>query len=102
MGICEGRVVIVTGGGRGIGKGHSIEFARQGAKVVVNDLGKERDDTGNAQPVAQQLIAYARERLAHFKCPKTVDFIDELPRHETGKLYRRLVREQYRQKAGAN
>jgi long-chain acyl-CoA synthetase len=52
-----------------------------------------------ADELAQELIAYARERLAHFKCPKTVDFIDELPRHETGKLYRRLVRETYRQRA---
>ena len=56
MGICEGRVVIVTGGGRGIGRGHALEFARQGAKVVVNDLGKERDGSGNAQPVAQQVV----------------------------------------------
>jgi NAD(P)-dependent dehydrogenase (short-subunit alcohol dehydrogenase family) len=56
MGICEGRVVIVTGAGRGIGRGHALEFARQGAKVIVNDLGLERDGTGQQQPVAQGVV----------------------------------------------
>lgn len=45
-GICEGRVVIVTGSGRGIGREHALAFAAEGAKVVVNDLGAEADGTG--------------------------------------------------------
>src|SRR5262245_5025753 len=47
-GICEGRVVIVTGSGRGIGREHALAFAAEGAKVVVNDLGAEADGTGAA------------------------------------------------------
>jgi NAD(P)-dependent dehydrogenase (short-subunit alcohol dehydrogenase family) len=56
MGICEGRVAIVTGAGRGLGREHALELARQGATVVVNDLGVELDGTGTAQPVAQQVV----------------------------------------------
>jgi NAD(P)-dependent dehydrogenase (short-subunit alcohol dehydrogenase family) len=51
-GIVEGRVVIVTGAARGIGRGHALEFARQGAKVVVNDLGAEVDGTGHSDAAA--------------------------------------------------
>ncbi|TYB57847.1 SDR family NAD(P)-dependent oxidoreductase [Nonomuraea sp. PA05] len=52
-GIVEGRVVIVTGAARGIGRGHALEFARQGAKVVVNDLGAEVDGTGSSGAAAE-------------------------------------------------
>jgi long-chain acyl-CoA synthetase len=52
-----------------------------------------------SEELARELIEYCRDRLAHYKCPRSVAFDDDLPRHETGKLYRRLVRERYREMA---
>ncbi|HEY7947459.1 MAG TPA: SDR family oxidoreductase [Acidimicrobiales bacterium] len=56
MGICDGRIVVITGAGRGIGREHAIEFARQGAKVVVNDLGAEVDGTGSSAGPAGEVV----------------------------------------------
>jgi long-chain acyl-CoA synthetase len=50
-------------------------------------------DAGRA--LERELIAFCREHLAGFKCPRSVDFVDELPRLPTGKLYKRLLRERY-------
>jgi long-chain acyl-CoA synthetase len=49
-----------------------------------------------AAPVTEaELLDYLYTRLAKYKCPRTIDFTDELPRHATGKLYKRLLRDQY-------
>jgi long-chain acyl-CoA synthetase len=49
-----------------------------------------------SERLAQELIEHCRERLAHFKCPRRVDFTDQLPRHDNGKLYKERLRDEYR------
>ena len=60
-------------------------------KAVVQP--RDMADAGPA--LAEELIAYCRQHLADIKCPRSVDFEPELPRHPTGKLYKRLLRDRY-------
>jgi long-chain acyl-CoA synthetase len=46
--------------------------------------------------LAAGLIQWCRDRLAHFKCPRRVEFVDELPRQDNGKIYKRLLRDRFR------
>ncbi len=67
--LCEGRVVVITGAGRGVGRGYALEFARLGAKVVVNDLGGSGDGQGEtsldpAHGVVQEIVDAGGEAVA--------------------------------------
>jgi long-chain acyl-CoA synthetase len=66
------------------------EFGEE-VKAVVQPV--EGDARG--EEVERDLLAYCEARLAHYKVPRSIDFVDELPRLPTGKLYKRLLRDKY-------
>ena len=66
------------------------EFGEEVKAVVQPANGVEGDEA-----LAGELLAYARERLAAYKCPRSIDFERELPRLPTGKLYKRLLKDRY-------
>jgi len=63
----------------------------EAVKAVVQPL--HADDVGDA--LVAELIAYCKQHLASFKCPRSIDFDLQLPRHPTGKLYKKLIRDRY-------
>ncbi|MGH1506152.1 MAG: AMP-binding enzyme, partial [Acidimicrobiales bacterium] len=68
----------------------NADFGEEVKAVVQTAEGVEGSDE-----LARELIAYCRDHLADVKCPRSIDFRDELPRHPTGKLYKRLLKDEY-------
>jgi NAD(P)-dependent dehydrogenase (short-subunit alcohol dehydrogenase family) len=93
MGSLDGKVAVVTGAGRGIGRAESLSLAEQGAAVVVNDLGGEWDGTGTddrpAQQVADEIVAAGGKAAANYEDISTWKGADALIRQaveEFGRL----------------
>ena len=63
----------------------------EAVKAVVQPI--NREDAG--PDLEAELIDFCREHISHIKCPKSIDFLEELPRHPTGKLYKRLLKDKY-------
>lgn len=68
------------------------EWGERVLAVVEPRAGRIADDE-----LAAELLAFCRQRLAHFKCPTAVDFVEELPRQDNGKIYKRRLRDRYRE-----
>ena len=72
--------------------GEEVKAVVQPAKMPANE--------NEANELERELIAYCRSQLADIKCPRSVDFRPELPRHPTGKLYKRILKDEYWRDAG--
>ena len=77
MGLLDGKIAVVTGSGGGIGREHALALAKEGAALVVNDLGGARDGTGAGQGMADQVVAEIKaaggEAVANYDTVATVE-----------------------------
>ena len=98
--LCEGRVAIITGAGRGIGREHALLLAHHGAKVVVNDLGGSMDGEGNdagpAQQVVDEIKAMGGEAVANTDDISDWDGAERLV--QTGRRHLRRPRRPHQQR----
>ncbi len=70
--------------------GEEVKAVVQPAEGIVAD-----------DALAEELLSYTREHIAHYKCPRSLDFMEQLPRLPTGKLYKRLIKDRYWGKTGS-
>ena len=106
----RGKVAFVSGGSKGMGRTTAELFAKEGCRVAIAALHKDQesiDETVKAivvrspgasdddEGLAADIIAATRGRLAHYKCPTSIDFIDVLPRNPSGKVLKRELRRPY-------
>jgi len=77
MGLLEGKIVVVTGAGGGLGREHALAMAKEGAKLVVNDLGGARDGTGAGTAMADKVVEEIKtaggEAVANYDSVATVE-----------------------------
>jgi NAD(P)-dependent dehydrogenase (short-subunit alcohol dehydrogenase family) len=82
--LMDGKVVVVTGAGAGLGRCHALAFAREGAKLVINDLGGSRDGTGASRKAADLVVEEIRraggEAVASYDSVATTDGADSIIR----------------------
>jgi len=108
--LTDRKAFMIISGGVNISQQEALEFLIGHPNVAdVAVIGVPNEDFGEevkavVQPMdwadansktAEELIAYCRQHLSPIKCPRTIDFDRELPRHPTGKLYKRLIRDRY-------
>jgi NAD(P)-dependent dehydrogenase (short-subunit alcohol dehydrogenase family) len=77
MGLLDGKVIVVTGAGGGLGREHALAMAKEGGKIIVNDLGGARDGTGGgtamADSVVEEIKAAGGEAVANYDSVATVE-----------------------------
>jgi len=82
MGLLEGKIAIITGAGRGIGRGEALAMVKEGAKVVINDLGGALDGTGKqamvADEVVNEVVAMGGQAVADYSDVGTLEGVDNM------------------------